>query len=96
MVKDISPGSASASPSELVEVGGALLFTVYNYSLGKNELWKSDGTEEGTAVLSAGFSYPYSLRKAGSTLYFTATDDLRGRELWKTDGTAAGTVLVGG
>jgi ELWxxDGT repeat protein len=42
----------------------------------------------------AASSGPAGITAVGSTLYFSAYDDVSGQELWKSDGTAAGTVLV--
>jgi ELWxxDGT repeat protein len=61
------------------------------------ELWKSDGTADGTALLKdinagTGDSSPSQFTPVGSTLYFTANPSSFG--LYKTDGTAAGTQLV--
>ena len=63
------------------------------------ELWKSDGTGAGTALVKdvcpgACAAWPSALTAHGGFVYFTADDGVHGRELWKTDGTAAGTVLV--
>lgn len=41
-----------------------------------------------------GSSFPTSLTKVGSTLFFAANDGVHGTELWKTDGTATGTKMV--
>jgi uncharacterized repeat protein (TIGR01451 family) len=66
---------------------------------GARELWRSDGTEAGTAMVNdvnpgdAG-SAPSWLTAVGSTLFFSADDGVHGAELWKSDGTATGTVLV--
>jgi ELWxxDGT repeat protein len=59
----------------------------------QHKLWKSDGTVAGTVAV-ADIRSPNRLTAVGSTLYFTADDDVNGEELWKSDGTAAGTVLV--
>jgi ELWxxDGT repeat protein len=63
-----------------------------------SELWKSDGTAEGTVrvedINPGGDSYPSELTAVGNTLYFVAEDGSSGRELWQTDGTALGTALV--
>ena len=108
MVKDINPDGNSDSnpygtsyPSELTAVGNTLYFRAYG---GKNgtELWKSDGTKDGTVMVkdinqaSSGdpSSYPWELTAVNNTLYFRANDGTNGRELWKSDGTEAGTVMV--
>jgi ELWxxDGT repeat protein len=64
-----------------------------------NELWKTDGTPEGTVMVAdirpgAGDSLPQGFFALGRTLYFSADDGVHGRELWKSDGTPAGTRLV--
>jgi ELWxxDGT repeat protein len=57
------------------------------------ELWKTDGTPEGTVLLhSARGAVP--LAAMGGWLYFQAEDAVAGSELWKTDGTVAGTARV--
>ena len=63
------------------------------------ELWRTDGTPAGTALvvdLAPGLasSSPTSLMAAGKPLYFAARDAAHGNELWRTDGTAGGTRLV--
>lgn len=62
------------------------------------ELWRSDGTEEGTRVVRAigprssdpGLEFLTVLRER---LYFSADDGLSGRELWVSDGSERGTRL---
>ncbi|MFE8595550.1 ELWxxDGT repeat protein [Archangium violaceum] len=63
------------------------------------ELWKTDGTTEGTMLVKdiipgEGDSVPRDFFLLDETLYFTANDGMHGRELWKSDGTARGTRLV--
>jgi ELWxxDGT repeat protein len=104
MVKDIRPGSASGIDSEysdsyLINVNGTLFFTAADGSHGV-ELWKSDGTAEGTVMVKdiypgASGSSPVTLTNVNGTLFFSATDGITGHDaLWKSDGTNAGTVLV--
>ncbi|RYD58216.1 MAG: T9SS type A sorting domain-containing protein [Sphingobacteriales bacterium] len=66
------------------------------------EIWKSDGTDAGTVMIKdinpAGdcftTSSDASLLVVGSTVYFSANDNLHGPELWTTNGTEAGTKMV--
>jgi len=63
------------------------------------ELWKSDGTANGTLLLKnissgASSSNPAGLYNAGGILYFSAAGTGTERDLWKSDGTDAGTVRV--
>ena len=63
------------------------------------ELFKSDGTENGTVLVKdinpgSGHSYPYSFTILNNELYFIANNGVNGQELWKTDGTENGTMMV--
>jgi ELWxxDGT repeat protein len=98
LVKDLVTGTAASDPQDLVVVGSTLFFSANDGAAGR-ELWKSDGTEAGTALVkdvrSGGLdSGPANLTSVGPVLFFTADDGIHGRELWKSDGTATGTVLV--
>lgn len=81
----------------LTRVNQTLYFVGYTSS-DAAEIWKSDGTAEGTVKVkdiepgSAG-SNPDNLTAVNNILYFTANDS-HGYELWKSDGTEAGTVMV--
>jgi ELWxxDGT repeat protein len=79
-------------------IGSAAYFPANGGSASGEELWKSDGTAAGTALVKdiapgALGSSPRELTVVNGTLFFTA-DDGTGRELWKSDGTPGGTVLV--
>ncbi|WNG51459.1 hypothetical protein F0U60_50535 [Archangium minus] len=102
LVKDIRPGSGGSDIAKPTRVGNTLFFTA-NDGVHGDELWKSDGTAEGTVLVKdlvpgsrgAINSFEYQERFAlGTTLLFTANDNIHGAELWRTDGTAEGTVLV--
>ena len=65
----------------------------------KAELWRSDGTTNGTILLKEIMPGLNSSEISGTTvlnnkLHFSADDEAHGRELWKSDGTSAGTQLV--
>ena len=102
MVKDIIIGQQSGiDPSyrEHIALNNILIFVARDDNHGV-ELWKSDGTEEGTVLLkdinSGSGSYPRDFIKVNETIFFTAEDHghPNGRRLWKTDGTTEGTMLV--
>ena len=88
----------------LTNVNGTLFFTTALGQSGSgagigSELWKSDGTPEGTVLvkrISATAIGPGArhFTNANGTLFFTADDGVNGEEVWRSDGTAEGTVMV--
>jgi len=63
------------------------------------ELWRSDGTREGTAMvreLAPGSDgiFPYSFALQGRRLLFAVAGGPAAQGIWATDGTAAGTVRL--
>ncbi len=104
LVSDIDPGELpsggplSSSPAELVLTGATLFFTGRTQTGGR-ELWKSDGTTEGTVLVAdiragAGGSDPHDLVAFRGRIFFTADNGSSGSELWASDGTSTGTALV--
>lgn len=101
LVKDIVPGADSSNTAfsyNLFTSGTYLLLAAKTASSGI-ELWKSDGTSNGTVLLKdintgAGDSKPRDFFKLNNTILFAATDPVNGEEIWKTDGSANGTVLL--
>lgn len=103
MVKDIITGGVGSYPTAISYCNGTMLFTAMDANLvfGENELWKTDGTAEGTVIvkdinpnggsIASNFS---DLIVIGNYAYFKADDGVHGQELWKTDGTSEGTVMV--
>lgn len=105
LLKDAYPGPNSqytSGPGEFTSFQGRVFYTTNAPDTGF-ELWSTDGTAAGTALVkdiqgpqygqNAG-SVPRALTAAGSNLFFTAyTYDL-GTELYVTDGTTSGTRLV--
>ena len=95
LVRDIELEDASI-PEFITAVGNIAYYKARDNEHG-DELWKSDGTEAGTALVKDIFpgsigSYPNVLTNVNGTLYFIANDGVNGRVLWKSDGTEAGTV----
>ncbi len=108
LVKEVSPGIDSGIygyESDFVLANGLLFFVRYSQT-SVPELWQSDGTAAGTAVLKAfpGFKWRApALVKIDDTVYFTLYFDFVTSEvgktvaqkvLWKSDGTAANTTVV--
>ncbi len=105
MVKDIYPGERlpsygnSSGPNALTVVNGTLFFVAEDGVHGE-ELWKSDGTEAGTAIVkdirpgNSLSEYTNELVNLNGTLVFAPIENTHGKELWKSDGTEVGTVMV--
>jgi trimeric autotransporter adhesin len=89
-----TPGDETAPSrrfSNHVSIGTRSFFISAQYY--GQELWTSDGTEEGTVMLM--FSRDISaLQVSGGFAFFTALTDQHGAELWKSDGTVGGTILL--
>src|SRR6476661_7879861 len=83
---------------ELV-VAGTTVFFLQDDGVQGVELWKTDGTEAGTAILKdicpgACWGWPRSLTIWNGVLYFSADDGVHGVEPWRSDGTTAGTAML--
>jgi len=79
------------------QLGNLLLFVATDAN--GSELWKTDGTPQGTLMVKDiypgyGSSSPKEFFRFQGQLYFQADDGTHGIELWKTDGSSGGTVLV--
>ena len=98
-VKDLPDGSADP-PTNMIVVGDSLyLIAVPTGDVGGRALWKSDGTEAGTVMLSSPFgAFPPAGRfsSLGDIVLFPVDEGYggAGSEMWRSDGTAAGTHLL--
>jgi len=105
LVKDIEPGQDGSYPRYMVEKNGILFFTAWDSVHGR-ELWKSDGTVDGTELVKditfgpdntfGTSAQDYSVQNftvIDDILYFTAsTDGGSTWKLWRSDGTEEGTI----
>ncbi len=93
-LQEVCAGSgAPSSVAPLASVRGVALLSA---RCGEDrELWKSDGTVDGTVRVKDGLLYfSQGAAELNGTLFFSTDDGAVGPELWKSDGTAAGTVPV--
>ena len=98
MVINLNP-SSFAGPHSLFAFNDSLWFVDHDGIHG-NELWISDGTQEGSRLFAdliegGGGSNPENLFLFNNELFFTAKNLSGRRELYKTDGTEAGIVKLG-
>lgn len=98
LVKDIKPGPLGSSPSFLSSVGGRLFFNADDGVHGQ-ELWISDGTEQGTYLVidlvpGADGSVPQQIVELNGKALFQVDDNVDGMQWFISDGTAAGTLSV--
>lgn len=79
-----------------VATDNLLYFTVFNYTFYRQELWRTNGTAEGTYAIRADLNPYYASTPvgAGNTLFFVNYDFNTGYELWESNGTTIGTKLV--
>jgi ELWxxDGT repeat protein len=107
LVKNINTGRnsdgapRSSNPYGFTESNNKLFFTASDRVNGQ-ELWVTNGTENGTKLVAdinpgrggSVYSYSENLTEFNNKLYFSANDGVNGRELWVSDGTENGTQLV--
>jgi ELWxxDGT repeat protein len=94
-VLDLTPGSGGSFPFNVnpkLTPAGNLLYFMAATTTGQNELWRTDGTTDGTwriegLVPTSDGAFEFH----NGILYLVAEDPEAGRELWRTDGTPAGT-----
>ena len=100
-VVDLNPLRDSVFLSQLQVFDDLIFYRLYGLADGRNSLYRTDGTPEGSVLLldsiSSRTSNGFSLGQVVATedgYYFLADRPDSGTELWRTDGTATGTYLV--
>ncbi|HEV7668496.1 MAG TPA: hypothetical protein VGS22_08240 [Thermoanaerobaculia bacterium] len=100
LLKDLCAGSCSSLPRGFVAVGNLVYLSALDPA-GRRQLWRTNGHPQGTVRLTdvgedTGL-FPlgtFDVARAGSTLLFSAPEDLHRWEPWRTDGSRAGTRLL--
>lgn len=98
LVKDIQSGGQGSSPNNLIDLNGKLIFTANNLTNG-NEVWVSDGTENGTVLLKdilngSGDSNPKEFILYKNNILFISDNQVNGCELWTSDGNSNTNMLI--
>ena len=83
-----------ANPQWLGAVNGAVYFTVTRTSDSKIQLWKSDGTSDGTICLTDLPTGTSRLHKVENDLLYFTVNTGTGLQLWQTNGSASGSKQV--
>src|SRR5690606_15028926 len=98
LLRDFTPGQESTLLDRSTVVGGLGFLAIGNATASDFELWRTDGTAQGTFQLGpinpGGNAAPRSITAFGAGVAFSANDGLSGRELYCSDGTVAGTRRV--
>ena len=101
LVKDLTGDDYATAPENLTAVGSVLFFTANAEDDRGSELWRSDGTSEGTflaADIAPGDhdSNPNSLTDVDGTLFFAASTSDAGEEPWMIgQGSAVSGIVFG-
>jgi ELWxxDGT repeat protein len=88
------PSASMPLTARLPVLNGTVLFAATDDR--GTELWRSDGTREGTWLIrdiyvGSGSSEPRDFVRLGNIIFFSAESATHGRELWVTDGQPSGT-----
>ena len=98
-IKDIYEGEQNGADSNLGVFDHTILNDIIYFSANDgihgNELWRTDGTTEGTYLVKDinddKYSYPSYFTNDSERVYFSAFTSQNGQELWTSDGTDFGT-----
>lgn len=99
LVKNIVTTSSNSNANDKkVKIGNTWYFSAIDHR--GSELWKSDGTPQGTTIVKdissgANSTFIREIVAVGNIVYFTANSTIDTKtKLWKSDGTDAGTIEI--
>lgn len=86
-------------PDNLTAVGNTVYFSAKGQNQNNTELWKTDGTLQGTVMVrdinpGNASSNPANFCNVNGTLFFSADNGPHGRQIWKSSGTSFTTTRV--
>lgn len=94
---EIPNAAAGLDPTEMTVLGDQLIFIGWHPLTGK-ELWRSDGTVEGTRLVADTCPGTCGLRtrlaRLGDAVFFESCSTVPVCQLWKSDGTPDGTMAI--
>jgi ELWxxDGT repeat protein len=94
VLKDTYVPTQSSNPENFTTFQGITYFTAAgDYPYYGTDVWRTDGTSEGTFML-ARFNYLPDIEVSGNIVYFMGPNYDNNFELWKTDGSLNGTALL--
>ncbi|MEJ0032229.1 MAG: ELWxxDGT repeat protein [Bacteroidota bacterium] len=96
--RDLKFQWVSSTGGEMITSGSKLIFFT-RYRSGVYELWRTDGTTDGTFKLAdipnlQNSIFQGRIKPFGDKLFYLNSDGVHGNELWVTDGTLTGTKMV--
>lgn len=76
-------------------IGNIVYFIVTDAKTGINQMWRSDGTTIGTALIKdLGKDNPSEFMAFNNNIYFITISSINGDYIWKSNGTTAGTAQL--
>lgn len=93
LVKNISPAGSPHYPQNLTASGSSIFFSLWITDTSDvlvNQLWRSDGTESGTAVVESFGNKNAARFVAGDDILYFMLTHSNIVELWRSDGTPGG------
>nr|WP_198999904.1 T9SS type A sorting domain-containing protein [Flavobacterium sp. ASV13] len=97
--RDLNPGNDNSMLSNGLKLGSTILngelYFIAKDQNSKGEIWKTNGTNEGTVKVTNFLNGRVSkLTTVGTYIFFLIKEENSVLEVWKTDGTTSGTMLV--